>query len=45
MKKKPGVMKSAVGCMDRLSKYLERIITAKGQGKLMHGSVWRSMRL
>ena len=38
-------MKFTVGYMELLNKYMDRVITTKGQDKLMHGSVWRSMRL
>ena len=40
MKKKPGVMKSTVGYMELLNKYVERIVTAKEQGKFVatHGT-------
>ena len=33
VKKKPGLMRSAVGCMGLVSKYMERIATARANGK------------
>ncbi len=40
IKKKPGLMKSAVGYMELVSKYVERILTAKEKGKWVatHGT-------
>lgn len=40
MRKKPGIMKSTAGYMELLNKYVERIITAKEQGKFVvtHGT-------
>jgi benzoyl-CoA reductase/2-hydroxyglutaryl-CoA dehydratase subunit BcrC/BadD/HgdB len=40
MKKQPGLMKSSVGYMELLQKYVERIATAKEKGKLVatHGT-------
>ena len=40
IKKKPGLMKSTVGYMELLNKYVERIVTAKEKGKFVvtHGT-------
>jgi benzoyl-CoA reductase subunit B len=40
IKKKPGLMKSAVGYMELVSKYVERIVTAKEKGRCVatHGT-------
>ena len=40
VKKKPGLMKSAVGYMELVNKYVERIVTAKEKGKYVvtHGT-------
>ena len=40
IKKQPGLMKSSVGYMEMVHKYVERILTAKEKGKLVatHGT-------
>jgi hypothetical protein len=40
IKKKPGLMKSTVGSMELVRKYVERIVTAKDKGKWVatHGT-------
>ena len=40
IKKKPGLMKSTVGYMELVHKYVDRIVTAKDQGKWVatHGT-------
>jgi len=40
IKKKPGLMKSTAGYMELVSKYVERIVTAKEKGKWVatHGT-------
>ena len=48
MKKKPGMMKSTVGYMELLHKYVERIATAKDKGKFVvdprHPAAARDLR-